>query len=368
MLSFHLPEMDLRIPILLALILPAPLIAEETEAPRPPSKQVVLKALQWMQSSESKRRQAAYRSVHLLGKEAMPSFRKALRRALQYHERRLADALSSRNQGGNPYHELVTITDDLKAERIRIMPLMMKDWKKDSSEIDKLRLEFERLEDLYQKAANLAVADTTNLDKQIKDVIDALVEIHDQLARFEGQTKEEAEELSAEERKQAALKESFDGDSYMKAAKVLGQVRSEVASLASADQHNEESSWASGPQKNFAQIISYERVVMGLSPLRLESKLSEAATGHSQDMKTLSFFSHTSPVPGKKSFTDRARRASYRGAAVGECIAAGYGNAAAAYRGWFYSDGHRHIMLSRRANVLGIGLAGSHWTFMPGWQ
>jgi uncharacterized protein YkwD len=107
---------------------------------------------------------------------------------------------------------------------------------------------------------------------------------------------------------------------------------------------------------------------MGLSPLRLESKLSEAATGHSQDMKTLSFFSHTSPVPGKKSFTDRARRASYRGAAVGECIAVGYGNAAAAYRGWFYSDGHRHIMLSRGANVLGIGLAGSHWTFMPGRQ
>lgn len=358
--------MDLRIPLLLALMLPLPLPAQESETAPPPSRQVVLKALQWMQSSEPKRRQAAYRSVHLLGKEAMPSFRKALRKALQYHERRLADALSSRNKGGNPYSELVAITDELKAERIRVMPLMMKDWKKDKSEIDKLRAEFGRLDELYTKAAGLAAADTVKLDEQINGVTDALVEIHDQLASFEGQTKEEAEELTEEERKEAALKESFDGDSYMKAAKVLGQVRAEVAGLTSANHHNEASSWASGAQKNFAKIISYERVVMGLSPLRLEQKLSDAASGHSRDMKSLGFFSHTSPVPGKKSFTDRARKASFQGRAMGECIFVGSASAAAAYRAWFYSDGHRFIMLTRGANVLGIGPVGSHWTYVPG--
>ena len=107
-------------------------------------------------------------------------------------------------------------------------------------------------------------------------------------------------------------------------------------------------------------------VVLGLGPLRLEEKLSNAATGHSQDMKALGFFSHTSPVPGKASFGDRARKAGFRGSPRGECIAAGYGSASAAYRGWFYSDGHRHIMLARGPSVLGIGPVGSHWTLMTG--
>ena len=358
--------MDLRIPLFLALILPAPLFAQEAEAPRPPSKQVVLKALQWMQSSEPKRRQAAYRSVHLLGKEAMPSFQKALRKALQYHERRLADTLSSRNKGGNPYSELVTVAEDLRKERDRIYPLMMRDWKKNRIEIDKLRAEFGSLEKLYKEAARLAAADTAELDRQINGVTNALVEIHDQLARFEGQTKEEDEEISEAERKREALEESFDGHSYMQAAKFLGEVRSEVSRLTSANQHNDACSWASGAQKSFARLISYERMVLGLGPLRLEEKLSNAATGHSQDMKALGFFSHTSPVPGKASFGDRARKAGFRGSPRGECIAVGYGSASAAYRGWFYSDGHRHIMLARGPSVLGIGPVGSHWTLMTG--
>ena len=83
-------------------------------------------------------------------------------------------------------------------------------------------------------------------------------------------------------------------------------------------------------------------------------------------MKALGFFSHTSPVEGKHSFVDRARLAGFKGGASGECIAAGYGSAAAAYQGWFYSDGHRHIMLANGPNVLGIGPVGSHWTLVTG--
>ena len=319
-----------------------------------------------MQSSDPERRQAAYRSVQLFGEEALPSFRKALQAALRYHERRLADVLSSRNRGGNPYSELVSVVEDLRKERERVYPLMMRDWKKNKQEIDKLRTEWAKLDTLYQKAAKLAAADTTSLDKQIESITAALVEIHDQLARFEGQTKEEAEAISEAERKREALNESFDGHSYLKAANVLGAMRSEVARLESSNQHNEASAWASKNQKDFARIISYERVVLGLGPLNLEEKLSDAATGHSKDMKSMGFFSHTSPVPGKRSFSDRARKAGFRGAPSGECIAAGYGNSSAVYGGWFYSDGHRHIMLARGPNVLGIGPAGSHWTLVTG--
>jgi uncharacterized protein YkwD len=337
--------------LILILMLPLPAGAQDDAKGAPPSRQALMKALQWMQSSNSERRQAAYRSVHLLGKEAMPAFRKALQKALQYHERRLAETLSSRNRGGNPYSELESVAEELKTERARVYPLMMRDWKKNKSEIDQLRAEFGKLDDLFQRASKLASSDTTKLDEQIQQIVAALVEIHDQLARFEGQTNEEAAGISDDQRKNDALKESFDGHSYLKAAKALGEMRSEISQLQSANEHNAASSWASGPQKSFARLISYERAVLGLSPLRLEEKLSSSAVGHSRDMKSLGFFSHTSPVPGKASFTDR-----------------GYGNAVAAYGGWFYSDGHRHIMLGRGPNILGIGPVGSHWTLVTGRQ
>ena len=111
--------MSLRILLILVILLPVSLRAEDSAEPAPPSRQVVLKALQWMQSSTPQRRQAAYRSVHLLGKEAIPSFRKALQKARQYHERKLADVLSGRNRGGNPYGELVGVVDELRQERAR---------------------------------------------------------------------------------------------------------------------------------------------------------------------------------------------------------------------------------------------------------
>ena len=358
--------MPFRNLLILVFIFPVLLVAEESQAPAPPSKQVLMKALQWMQSSTPERRQAAYRSVHLLGKEAVPSFRKALQKARQYHERRLADVLSSRNQGGNPYEELVTVVDELRGERSRVYPLMMKDWQKNRQEIDNLRAEWEKLDRLYQRAAKLSNTDTTAIDKQIDGITDALVEIHDQLARFEGQTKEEARAISKLERRKSALEESFDGSSYMKAAEVLGTMRSEIARLTSANEHNQASSWASAPQKNFARLISYERAVLGLRPLKLEEKLSNSATGHSGDMARMGFFSHTSPVPGKKSFSDRARKAGFSGGPSGECIAAGQGSFSSAYESWFYSDGHRHIMLTKGPSVLGFGVISKHWTLVTG--
>ena len=140
--------MPFRILLILAFVFPGLLLAEAAQGPAPPSKQVLMKALQWMQSSIPERRQAAYRSVHLLGKEAVPAFRKALQKARQYHERRLADVLSGRNQKGNPYEELVTVVDELRETRTRVYPLMMKDWQKDRQEIDKLRAEWENLDRL----------------------------------------------------------------------------------------------------------------------------------------------------------------------------------------------------------------------------
>lgn len=360
--------MLLRTLLLLILGLSPLATAQESDTGSPPPKQVVNRALQWMQSSDPKRRDAAFRSVHLLGKEALPAFREALRKALRYHERRLADTLKGRNRGGNPYAELVEISEELTKERARVYPRMMKDWQKNKEKIDELRRDFGALEKLYLKAAKLAEADTTKIDEDIESITAALVDVHEQLARYDGESKDDASDISEEERRRKALEESYDGHEYLKAAKYLGQVRSEISRLASTNKHNDDCDWASKQQKNFARVISYERTVMGLGPLRLEEKLSASATGHSEDMRTLNFFDHTSPVEGKRSFVDRARKAGFRGGPAGECIAAGYGNAVAVYTGWFYSDGHRHIMLTRGPNVHGIGLSGTHWTLVTGSQ
>jgi uncharacterized protein YkwD len=118
--------------------------------------------------------------------------------------------------------------------------------------------------------------------------------------------------------------------------------------------------------REFATILNRERSWLGLDPLRLEEKLSAAARGHSQDMASHGFFAHQSPIPGKASPGDRARLAGFTGGWSGENIFAGSASPAAAFGGWFGSDGHRFIMFAAGPNVIGVGVHGSHWTLMTG--
>ena len=136
--------------------------------------------------------------------------------------------------------------------------------------------------------------------------------------------------------------------------------------LAQATTANEGCAWANGAQKNFARIQNRERVAMGLGPLHLEEKLSAASTGHSEDMRRLGFFAHQSPVKGKKSPADRARKAGFKHRWSGENIYVGSGSPDAAYSAWFGSDGHRFIMFASGPNLLGLGPVGRHWTLMTG--
>ena len=50
------------------------------------------------------------------------------------------------------------------------------------------------------------------------------------------------------------------------------------------------------------------RLLLGLSPLAIDMKLVAAARDHSADMKKHDFFSHQSPLPGKKTPLERAKR------------------------------------------------------------
>ena len=66
--------------------------------------------------------------------------------------------------------------------------------------------------------------------------------------------------------------------------------------------------------------------------------LTQAGAGHSQDMSTLNFFSHTS-LDGR-TLTDRVNATGYSWNALGENIAAGYATVDSVMDGWIASDGH----------------------------
>jgi hypothetical protein len=106
------------------------------------------------------------------------------------------------------------------------------------------------------------------------------------------------------------------------------------------------------------------RLYVGLNALSMDPKLCEAARGHSQDMAEHNFFAHVSPVPGKKSFTDRARLAGTT--ASGENIYSGGNNPHGANKGWFFSPGHHKNMFNGGQRRIGLGHFNGRWTQMFG--
>lgn len=109
--------------------------------------------------------------------------------------------------------------------------------------------------------------------------------------------------------------------------------------------------------------LNLTRNLLGLAALQTDLKLCEAARDHSRDMLTHNFFAHESPVPGKKTPWDRAKR--FGTTASGENIAAGYQDGRAANLGWFHSPGHHRNMLDNHRRV-GIGRANTYFTELFG--
>ena len=105
------------------------------------------------------------------------------------------------------------------------------------------------------------------------------------------------------------------------------------------------------------------RVRLGLRALAIDPKLCIAARDHSNDMRTLGFFAHESPVEGKRTPMDRAARAGT--SAHSENIAGGQSTGAGANEGWWYSPGHHKNMTGDHARV-GLGRSETIWTQMFG--
>lgn len=105
------------------------------------------------------------------------------------------------------------------------------------------------------------------------------------------------------------------------------------------------------------------RLLLGLNAVAIDVKLCDASRDHSNDMRTLGFFAHESPVEGKKTPWDRAAR--FGTSAGAENIAAGQTTGAGANRAWWYSPGHHKNMLGGHSRI-GLGRSETHWTQMFG--
>lgn len=351
------------LPLLLALALALPATAQQAGA----AGEFTRKAGQWMMSTEASKRKAAYRTWMQMGPDAMDDYEKSLGIARKFHSEAIDKLCSTSGRSVNPYLEHQLISDELDSERERVMPLIRTDWKKEPKKIAMLRDEMETLTELHQKAVRIAKTDTTKLDATVNGHLDALAEISREMERFDDTL--DSADMDDEALRQYVVEDHFEASELMKARKRFLTTREAQTKLEETTEINDKlGGWCSGAMQNFTEILNGERAVLGLSPLRIEEKLSAAAEGHSKDMGRLGFFAHESPVPEKKSPWDRARKAGFKGNPSGENIFMGSTNPQAAYNAWFGSDGHRFIMMAAGPNVIGVGIAGKHWTMMTGRQ
>jgi uncharacterized protein YkwD len=109
--------------------------------------------------------------------------------------------------------------------------------------------------------------------------------------------------------------------------------------------------------------LNLTRNLLGLPALVIDLRLCEAARGHSSDMERLKFFSHESPVAGKKTFGERAKQMGTT--ASGENIFAGASSGKSADEGWFHSPGHHRNQMGNFSRV-GVGRSGTYFTQMFG--
>lgn len=110
-------------------------------------------------------------------------------------------------------------------------------------------------------------------------------------------------------------------------------------------------------QKSFEQrvveLTNQERKKHGLSPLVVNSKLTESAKAKSQDMAEHDYFNHTSPTYGSPFDMMDKLGISYQTA--GENIAKGQSTPESVVQAWMDSEGHKANILNPKFTHIGVG-------------
>lgn len=111
---------------------------------------------------------------------------------------------------------------------------------------------------------------------------------------------------------------------------------------------------AAGEIESLVDAMNRERRGKGLRPLRLDARLSRAASDRADDMLERGYFDHVGP-DGRSPFETVARNG-YPFRAVAENLATGYGTPSAVVSGWMGSPGHRANLLGGSYEDVGIAI------------
>lgn len=139
--------------------------------------------------------------------------------------------------------------------------------------------------------------------------------------------------------------------------------RAQLRILEKNDKEAEEEQVPAKEREGIRQLNEW-RLLLGQRVLVIDPKLCDASRDHSKDMEEHNFFSHTSPLPGKSSPSQRAKLAGTSGG--GENIYMGSNSPKSANKGWFFSPGHHKNMFNSRYKRIGLGNHNRHWTQMFG--
>ncbi|KAF4131473.1 Cysteine-rich secretory protein family [Phytophthora infestans] len=110
-----------------------------------------------------------------------------------------------------------------------------------------------------------------------------------------------------------------------------------------------------GFQTELLNAVNRERTAKGISPLCMNTKLQNAAQGHSNDMAAKDYMSHTGSDGSKMS--QRIQRAGYDRTASGENVAAGHTTVQEVMTAWMNSPRHRDNILRKKFTMFGCGYA-----------
>jgi hypothetical protein len=107
------------------------------------------------------------------------------------------------------------------------------------------------------------------------------------------------------------------------------------------------------------KITNEYRAMFGHRPLATVKSACAGSQGHADEMSRLGYFSHMSPVPGRRTPGERMRLAGYT-FGVSENIAIS-GGALSAHNAWCTSSGHHRNLLMASHREIGIGANGRYW-------
>ena len=111
------------------------------------------------------------------------------------------------------------------------------------------------------------------------------------------------------------------------------------------------------------RFLNQVRILAGLAPCAIDTRLCDAGRDHSKDMVEKKFFAHESPVPGKRQPWDRAKN--FGTTATSENIAFGAASGPETIMQWWHSPGHLQNMMASHRRV-GLGKYEKTWTQMFG--